>query len=147
MYNYQCPSCGFKFTLPQNIMMPKCPSCGQPCKLEQPDMSANNYSSGMYGQQNYGYSPNNREPELFENGPSGKSRGLTGLFAILLGWLGVHYFYINKTSGGILCILLTFISCGLWEFVSFIQGILILTMRQSEFEQKYVHSNSTMPLF
>lgn len=147
MYYFQCSNCGFRFTLPQNIMSPKCPSCGHSCYLDQPDNGAKNNVSEMYGQQNYGYGSNNREPELFENGPSGKSRGLAGLFAILFGWIGLQYFYVNKPSGGILCILLTFISCGLWGLISLIQGILMLTMRQTEFEQKYVYSNSTFPLF
>ena len=147
MYNYQCPSCGFRYSLPQYIESPKCPSCGQPSVAEQPNGGANNFASGANGQQYNGYNPNNREPDLFEDGPSGKNRGLAGLFAILLGSLGVHYFYVGKTAGGIICLLLSLITCGLWYTLTLIQGIMILTMRQAEFERKYVYSNSTFPLF
>ena len=147
MYNYQCPNCGFCFSLSQTIMNPKCPSCGHSFRFEQSNFEKNNYTIGKFEQGSFKDVPNYREPELFENGPSGKSRGLTGLFAILLGWLGVHYFYLNKISGGIICIMLTLITCGIWNIISFIQGIIIFTMRQSDFEQKYVYSNSTLPLF
>lgn len=84
---------------------------------------------------------------LFDAGPSGKSRGVAGLFAILLGGLGVHYFYMGKVGGGFICILLTIITCGLWSVVSLIMGIMMLTMRQEEFERKYINSPSTFPLF
>lgn len=40
-------------------------------------------------------------------GVSSKSRGKTLLFVILLGGLGGHRFYVNKTGTGVLQILLT----------------------------------------
>ncbi len=101
-----------------------------------------------YGPQpQYSYNPQNHAPGVFDEGPSGKSRGLAGLFAILLGGLGVHYFYINKPTGGVICILLTIVTCGIWSVVSLIQGILMMTMRQEEFERKYVNTPSSFPLF
>lgn len=147
MYNYQCPSCGLRFSLPQYIGSPKCPSCGQTCMADQSNGGAGDYTSGMNGQQYYGYNSNYREPDLFENGPSGKSRGLAGLFAILLGGLGIHYFYMDKVAGGIICILLSLVTCGLWYFVTLIQGIMILTLKQAEFEHKYINSTTAFPLF
>ncbi len=148
MYNYRCPNCSILLSLPQNINEPKCPSCGHICKIEHDTIKdAPCQALGAYSQSNSIYNQYPKEPDLFENGQSGKSRGLAGLFAILLGWLGVHYFYVNKPTGGLLCILLTFITCGLWNFISLIQGIIILTMRQSEFEQKYINSYSSFPLF
>lgn len=72
---------------------------------------------------------------------------MAGLLAILLGGLGVHYFYLNKVGGGIICLILTLISCGIWSIISFVQGILMLTMKQADFERKYVDTSSTFPLF
>lgn len=84
---------------------------------------------------------------ITSDGTSGKSRLAAGLFAIFLGYLGVQYFYVGKVSGGIICILLTLITCGMWEIMSLIQGIMMITMSQDEFERKYVYSTSTFPLF
>lgn len=98
-----------------------------------------------YNQQpNYAYG---RPPGVFDEGPSGKSRGVAGLLAILLGTLGVHYFYVGKVGGGLICILLSIITCGIWGIVALIQGIMLLTMTQEEFERKWVYSQSTFPLF
>lgn len=80
-------------------------------------------------------------------GRTGKDRIAAGLLAIFLGFFGVQYFYVGKTAGGIYCLLLSIITCGIWEVVSFIQGILMITMTQQEFENKYVLSDSTFPLF
>ena len=84
---------------------------------------------------------------LFDEGPSGKSRGLAGLFAILLGGLGIHYFYMGKVTGGIICILLTIVTCGVWSIINLIMGIKMLCMKQDEFEEKYVNTPSAFPLF
>lgn len=78
---------------------------------------------------------------LSSTGTSGKSRLVFALFAIFLGWLGLQYFYVNKLSGGIITIILTLVTCGIWEIVSLIQGILVLVMSQEEFERKYVYSS------
>ncbi len=80
-------------------------------------------------------------------GTSGKSRLVFGLFAILLGWLGLQYFYVGKTTAGIISIILSLCSCGLWEIVTLIQGILVLVMDQQTFENRYVYSRSTFPIF
>lgn len=70
-----------------------------------------------------------------------------GILAILLGWLGVQYFIIGKTAAGFITILLSIITCGLWEIVTFVQGILMLCMSDAEFKRKYVDNPSTFPLF
>lgn len=96
---------------------------------------------------------NNNQPQYLDNdpfqpaGPEGKSRGVAGLLAILIGGLGIHYFYINKTTGGIYCILLTLVTCGLWSTITLVQGILFLTMTNQEFENKFVLSQSEFPVF
>ncbi len=84
---------------------------------------------------------------LASTGTSGKSRLVFSLFAIFLGWLGLQYFYVNKTGAGIITILLSLVTCGIWEIITFIQGVLVLVMSQDEFERKYVYTQSNFPLF
>lgn len=36
---------------------------------------------------------------------------------------------------------------GLWGILTLIQGVMMLTMTQADFERKYVLSSSTFPLF
>lgn len=83
----------------------------------------------------------------FDAGPSGRSRGVAGLLAIFLGTLGIQYFYLGKTTAGILAIVISFVSCGAASILWLIQGIMMIAMSEEEFERKYVYSNSTLPLF
>lgn len=72
---------------------------------------------------------------------------VTGILAIILGGLGIHYFYIGKTTAGLIAILLSFCSCGIWPVITLIQGILILLMSDDEFKEKYIDTDQTFPLF
>lgn len=146
MANYHCSNCGLNFSLPQNIVSPRCPSCGQPCQPQQYNAGPYNQGGAGYNQPNYAYGNPQQEPGVFDYGPSGKSRGVAGLLAIFFGGLGVHYFYLNKATGGIICILLTLITCGLWSVFALVQGIIMLTMKQADFENKYVNTTATFPL-
>ena len=74
-------------------------------------------------------------------------RVLCGVFAIILGYLGVQYFIIGKTAGGFLSILLSLVTCGLWSIVTLIQGIMMLTMSDENFKRTYIDSTSVMPLW
>ena len=74
-------------------------------------------------------------------------RVICGIVAIVLGGLGVQYFIIGKIGGGLVTLLLTCGTCGLWSFVTLVQGILMLAMSDDEFYRKYVASQSFMPLF
>ncbi|MCM1310368.1 MAG: NINE protein [Bacteroides sp.] len=116
-----------------------CPQCGN--QLSYVQQTPPPYGSPYQGGYSYGndaFSP---------AGPEGKSRGVAGLLAIFIGSLGVHYFYLGKVGGGLLTILLTLVTCGIWGIVPFIQGILMLCMTNEEFERKYVQNPSTFPLF
>lgn len=124
----------------------KCRFCGSMLNngASTPPPFGNNMF-GRFGDLGYDYYMRNN---AFDSDPSsGKSRGVTALFAIFLGGLGVQYFYLGKISGGLLTILLTVVTCGLWEIVTLIQGIMMLCMDNRSFCQKYVESNSMMPLF
>lgn len=58
-----------------------------------------------------------------------------GLLALFLGGLGIHKFYLGQGGQGILYLLFC------WTYVplilSFIEGIIILTMSDESFTQKY----------
>lgn len=119
----------------------KCRFCGS--MLDGSSQTPPPFGRSMSHESDY-YERNN----AFDSEPvSGKSRGVAALLAIFLGGLGVQYFYLGKTTGGLLTILLTIVTCGIWEIITLIQGILMLCMDNRTFCQKYVNSTSTMPLF
>lgn len=91
------------------------------------------------------YSGNENPFEAY--GPEGKIRGVAALLAILLGYLGVQYFYLGKMTAGVLSIILSIVTCGLWSVVTLIQGILMFCMTNEQFRQKYVVSTGSFPIF
>lgn len=66
---------------------------------------------------------------------SDKDRTTAAIFAILLGGLGVHHFYLGNAGRGILYLLFC------WTFipaiVGFIEGIIYLTQSDKEFSKKH----------
>lgn len=84
---------------------------------------------------------------LAANAEVSSKKTLCGILAIILGGLGVHYFVLGKVGGGFITILLSIVTCGLWEIVTLIQGILMLCMTEADFKRKYIDSTSTLPLF
>ena len=72
---------------------------------------------------------------------------LCGIMAIIFGGLGVQYYILGKIGGGLVTLLLTMVTCGVWSILTLVQGILMLTMSDEEFYRKYVASQSFMPLF
>ncbi|MDE6461069.1 MAG: TM2 domain-containing protein [Paramuribaculum sp.] len=84
--------------------------------------------------------------DAFAEGPNGKSRGIAALLAILLGGLGIHYFYLGKTTGGIVFLLISLFTCGtVASILGLIQGIMMLCMNNEEFERRYVTTPSSIP--
>lgn len=81
------------------------------------------------------------------NAEISSKKTLCGIMAIILGGLGVQYFVLGRVGAGFLTILLTAITCGLWEIVTLIQGIMMLCMTDADFKRKYIDSTSTLPLF
>ena len=147
MYIHQCPECGKQYSTQEKVNRVKCPYCGAETNVSYSDQGPN------YQEQwrQFGNQASNALDSVFNNGPSGKSRGIAGLLAILMGWCGLHYFYIGKTSAGVLFLLIAILSCGILAtvttIVSIIQGVLFFTSTQEEFELKWVNSPSNFPLF
>ncbi|MDE6206518.1 MAG: TM2 domain-containing protein [Muribaculaceae bacterium] len=148
--------------------MKKCPRCGTSA-ADNAQFCSNCGSSFNTGYQpNPGYSRNDgfqqsstgswqRPPYVGQSGsadncfdsygPEGKSRGVAALLAILLGGFGAQYFYIGKVTAGILSIVISVISCGLWNIVTLIQGIYMFTITNEQFRQKYVATTAQFPVF
>jgi TM2 domain-containing membrane protein YozV len=59
-------------------------------------------------------------------GSGAKSRVTAGVLGILLGFLGVHRFYLGYTTIGVIQLVLTLLTFGVAGLWGFIEGILIL---------------------
>lgn len=137
---------------------------GQQQNYNQGYQQQQGYNQQGYQQQGYqqGYNQGYQQPyqqpmrpyvettnnNAFNCGPEGKSRGVYAIFALMLGSIGLHYFYINKVGAGIITILLVLITCGAWAVLPVIQGILAFwNMTNEEFDRKFVATNSFFPFF
>ena len=147
MYIHNCPECGKQYSTQEKVNRVKCPYCGAETNVSYSEQEPNFQEQWRQ----FGNQASSALDSVFNNGPSGKSRGIAGLLAILMGWCGLHYFYIGKTSAGVLFLLIALLSCGILGTVTFIlsiiQGVLFFTVTQEEFEQKWVYSPSSFPLF
>ena len=151
---YKCPNFGNTVILEQPVETITCPYCNTSFNTainqQPPQFGGNQQQYGQQQQQQYGYQqpPSN---DVFAEGPSGKSRGIAALLAIFLGAIGIHYFYLGKTTPGIVFLVASLISCGILaavtSIIGLIQGIMMFTMSQQEFENKYVNPAVSFPLF
>jgi TM2 domain-containing membrane protein YozV len=75
-----------------------------------------------------------RQP-IIQGMPQGRIRIVAALYAILLGWLGIHKFYLGRMGWGIvyLAFSVTFIPA----IVGVIEGIGYLTMTDEAFNATY----------
>lgn len=68
-------------------------------------------------------------------GASGRSRIAAAVFALLLGGLGIHKFYLGQTTQGVLYLIF------FWTFIpaviGFVEGIVLLSMSDAAFQEKY----------
>ena len=64
-----------------------------------------------------------------------------GVCGILLGALGVHKFILGLTTPGIIMLLVTLLSCGLFSpimsIIGLVEGIIYLTKSDEDFYQTY----------
>ena len=146
MYIHNCPECGKQYSTQDKVNRVKCPYCGAETNVSYAEQEQSRWEQFNSQQRQY-----SAIDSVFNNGPSGKSRGIAGLLAILMGWCGLHYFYIGKTNAGILFLIIAILSCGILAtvttIISIIQGVLFFTSTQEEFERRWVDSPSNFPLF
>lgn len=120
----------------------------------------NYYQQQGYGSQNFNRPPYAERPtpcrpyvesnvnNPFNCGPEGKSRGIYAILAMFLGSIGMHYFYINKAGAGIITIILTIVTCGMWAILPLIQGVLALwTLTNEDFDARFVATTNFFPFF
>ena len=62
---------------------------------------------------------------------------VAGIFALLLGSLGIHKFYLGYTQEGVIQIVISVVTCGIGGIIPFIEGILYLVKSDEEFYQTY----------
>lgn len=79
---------------------------------------------------------NGAAPAAAPAGGRGKTKMTAGILGILLGGLGVHHFYLGSWQSGVLIIVL---SCctGVGGLLGVVEGVLLLTMKDEDFEKKY----------
>lgn len=64
-----------------------------------------------------------------------KSKSVAAILAIFVGGLGIHKFYLGKILPGIIYLVLCW-TC-IPAIIAFIEGIIFITMSESEFNRKY----------
>ena len=147
MYIHHCPECGKQYSTQEKVNRVRCPYCGAETNVAYSDQQPDSQDP----LRQFGNQASAAIDDVFSNGRSGKSRGVAGLLALFLGSIGLHYFYLNKTSAGVLFLVATLLSCGILgivtEIVSIIQGVLFFTSTQDEFERKWVYTPNNFPLF
>lgn len=83
-------------------------------------------------------------------GAGSKSKIVAGVLGILLGWLGIHKFYLGYTVPGIIMLALGIVGIATSIFIvgifillgvsaiGLVEGIIYLTKQDDEFEEEYV---------
>ncbi len=76
---------------------------------------------------------------MSDNKPAGAEKKIpAGILAILLGWLGIHKFYLGYTKEGIIQLILGLLCIG--GLIGLIEGILYLTKSDEDFVRTYVQN-------
>jgi TM2 domain-containing membrane protein YozV len=67
---------------------------------------------------------------------------MAGIFAILLGSLGIHKFVLGNTTPGVIMLVATLLTCGIggmvMHVIGIIEGVIYLTKTDQEFYQIYI---------
>ena len=75
---------------------------------------------------------------MAENIPGAEKKIAAGICGILIGGLGVHRFILGDATGGIIRIVLTFVTCGVAAIIGLIEGIIYLTKSDEDFVNEYI---------
>jgi TM2 domain-containing membrane protein YozV len=77
-----------------------------------------------------------------------RNKTSAGLFAIFLGWAGVHRFYLGQVGLGILYFFLTVLSFGVIStIISLIDAVVFFSMDEQEFNRKYNQQGMVPPIY
>lgn len=137
--NLTCPTCG----APVAHTSEKCEYCGSYLSAQNrtPKKEVGATFHTPKGDYSFSFGAHNAKPESEPEHaaprslPLSKNRIVAALFALLLGGLGIHWFYLGRIGRGFACILFS------WTFIptmiSFIDGILFLCKTEEEWAQQY----------
>ena len=75
---------------------------------------------------------------MAETIPGAEKKIAAGICGILIGGLGVHRFILGDATGGIIRIVLTFVTCGVAAIIGLIEGIIYLTKSDEDFVNEYI---------
>jgi TM2 domain-containing membrane protein YozV len=71
-------------------------------------------------------------------GGRGKNKVVAGILGILLGWLGVHHFYLGSTMAGVILLIVSVVTCGsIGSIIGIVEGVMLLIMPDAEFDARY----------
>lgn len=76
---------------------------------------------------------NNNTPKPTEE----NKKVLAGIMGILFGGFGVHKFILGYNQEGIIQLVVSVVTCGLFSLVGFVEGIIYLTKSDEEFYNTY----------
>lgn len=77
--------------------------------------------------------------------PGAEKKMVAGILGILLGWLGIHKFYLGYQKEGIIQLIVGVCTCGAAGIIGIIEGIIYLTKSDQEFVDTYI--NNQKPWF
>lgn len=126
-----CSNCGKSVSVSAVV----CPSCGVPPRKEH------KYCH------NCGESVQSNQVICVHCGvglvvQSSKSKTTAGLLGIFLGALGIHKFYLNYNTEGIIMLLVSVLTLGfgaiVMEIIGLIEGIIYLSKSDEDFDMTYV---------
>ena len=73
------------------------------------------------------------------NKPAGADKKvLAGILGSLLGGFGLHRFVLGDTTGGLIRIAITVVTCGMGSLIGLVEGIIYLTKSDEDFVQTYI---------
>ena len=70
--------------------------------------------------------------------PGAEKKITAGICGILLGSFGVHRFILGDSTGGIIRIVISVVTCGAGGIIGTIEGIIYLTKSDEDFVQQYI---------
>jgi len=70
--------------------------------------------------------------------PTQSKRIMAGVLGIVLGGFGVHRFILGDTTGGVIRLAITVVTCGFGSIIGLIEGIIYLTKTEEDFYQTYI---------
>jgi TM2 domain-containing membrane protein YozV len=139
--NYQCPYCRRTENIADELIPDggktiQCSGCGHPNVVSKPLPVIPGPEERICSGCNSLIHKSKRIcPVCGQRTPAYKSRTTAAIFALLLGGIGVHKFYLGNISWGIIYILFS------WTYIpliaSLIEGIMYLVQQDDEWDLKY----------